>query len=40
MPIMIKRELDEKSDSLAIVKYHIKRQMSLKINGGIGIFYE
>ena len=40
MPIKIKRESNEKSDSLDLVKNHAKKQISLKINRGIGSFYE
>ena len=38
MPIMIKRESNEKSDFLDIVKNHAKKQIFLKINRGIGSF--
>jgi len=40
MPIMIEIRLNEQSDSLDIVKNHDKRQISLKIDEGIGSFYE
>jgi hypothetical protein len=40
MPIMIKRDSNEQSDSLDIEKNHAKKQLSLKIYLGIGIFYE
>jgi len=37
---MIKRESNEKSDSLDPVKNHSIKQISLKINKGISSFYE
>jgi len=40
MPIMIKIKFNNRSDSLDHVKNHANKQISLKINNGIGIFYE
>jgi len=38
MPIIIKKESNGKRDSLDLAKNHAKKQISLKINKGIGIF--
>jgi len=40
MPIMIKRKFNKQSDFFDLVKNHAKKQISLKINKGIGSFYE
>ncbi|MEE9390023.1 MAG: hypothetical protein V3U91_02155 [Candidatus Aminicenantaceae bacterium] len=40
MPIMIEKESNKKSDLLDLVIDHANKQISLKFNNGIGIFYE
>jgi len=40
MPIVIERRFNIKSDSLDRVKDYVRKLISLKVNMGIGIFYE
>lgn len=40
MPIMDRKQLRKQSELLDTVKNHANKKMSLKINEGIGRFYE
>jgi len=37
---MIKRKFNEQNDSLDLLKNHTKKQISLKMNKGVGSFHE
>jgi len=40
MPIIIKFKFNKESDSLNIAKNHAEKQISSRLNKGIGILYE